>query len=118
MLQVKDTLRATVRLGFDGRVYKAYHGRDAATRFAQEVKVLRYLETRGCKFVPQLLEADATKHEIVTTNCGQRVEHLDASRLRELFEELETPLSFLRVNFMFHSRIAQSLCSTCQVQVT
>ena len=48
MLQVKDTLRATVRLGFDGRVYKTYHGPNAPTRFAQEVRVLRHLEaTKG-----------------------------------------------------------------------
>jgi predicted Ser/Thr protein kinase len=89
MLQVKDTLRATVRLGFDGRVYKTYHGPNAGTRFAQEVRVLRHLEARGCDFVPRLLEADAKRHRIVTTNCGSLVEHLDAKRLKELFDELE-----------------------------
>ena len=89
MLQVKDTLRATVNLTFDGRVYKVYHGRDARARFDQEVKVLRHLEARGCTFVPKLLEADPEKIRIVTTNCGSRVEHLDAERARELFAELE-----------------------------
>lgn len=89
MLKVKDTLRATVRLSFDGRVYKAYHGPNAAERFAQEVKVLRYLQERGCSFVPELFDADAHKLEIVTSNCGHRVEHLDAARLKELFAELE-----------------------------
>ena len=39
MLQVKDTLRATVHLGFDGRVFKTYHGPDAPERFANEVRV-------------------------------------------------------------------------------
>ena len=29
MLKVKDTLRATVNLTFDGRVIKAYHGPNA-----------------------------------------------------------------------------------------
>ncbi len=29
MLKVKDTLRATVHMGYDGRVFKAYHGADA-----------------------------------------------------------------------------------------
>jgi len=29
MLQVKDTLRATVQVTFDDRVLKTYHGRDA-----------------------------------------------------------------------------------------
>lgn len=89
MLQVKDTLRATVHLGFDGRVFKTYHGPDAPERFANEVRVLRHLEARGCGFVPKLLEADPEKLRIVTTNCGSRVEHLDAARTRDLFAELE-----------------------------
>jgi len=89
MLQVKDTLRATVHLGFDGRVFKTYHGPDAPKRFANEVRVLRHLEACGCGFVPKLLEADPEKLRIVTTNCGSRVEHLDAARTRELFAELE-----------------------------
>ena len=89
MLKVKDTLRATVNLTFDGRVFKNYHGPDAATRFATEVRVLRHLEARGCPFVPRLLEADEKQLRIVTTNCGTRVEHLDAARAQELFAELE-----------------------------
>ena len=89
MLKVKDTLRATVNLTFDGRVFKVYHGPDAQTRFANEVRILRHLEARGCGFVPRLLEADPTQPRIVTTNCGTRVEHLDAARTKELFAELE-----------------------------
>ena len=89
MLQVKDTLRATVQLSFDGRVFKTYHGPDAQARFEKEVRVLRFLETRGCGFVPRLLEADPARPRIVTTQCGTRVEHLDASRAAELFAELE-----------------------------
>ena len=89
MLQVKDTLRATVNLTFDGRVIKVYHGPNAPERFANEVRVLRHLEARGCGFVPRLLEADPGQLRIVTTNCGSRVEHLDAERTRELFAELE-----------------------------
>ena len=90
MLQVKDTLRATVHLSFDGWVYKTYHGPDAPGRFEREVRVLRFLEARGCGFVPRLLEADAEKLRITTTNCGTRVEHLDEERRRELFAELES----------------------------
>ena len=88
MLNVKDTLRATVNLGFDGRVFKIYHGEDAGVRFANEVKVLRHLEARGCTFVPRLLEEDVSKLRIVTTNCGGRVEHIDKKRVKELFDEL------------------------------
>ncbi len=89
MLKVKDTLRATVHLGFDGRVFKTYHGPDAPQRFENEVRVLRHLEERECPFVPRLLEADPSRLRIVTTNCGSRVEHLDDDRVRELFAELE-----------------------------
>jgi tRNA A-37 threonylcarbamoyl transferase component Bud32 len=89
MLKVKDTLRATVNLTFDGRVIKAYHGPNALERFTNEVKILRHLEARGCPFVPRLLEADPVQLRITTTNCGTRVEHLDAARTKELFAELE-----------------------------
>lgn len=89
MLQVKDTLRATVHLTFDGRVHKAYHGPDAPGRFANEVRILQFLEAKGCSFVPKLLEADASRLRITTTNCGSRVEHLDEARMKELFAELE-----------------------------
>ncbi len=89
MLKVKDTLRATVNLTFDGRVIKAFHGPRAAERFANEVRILRHLEARGCGFVPKLLEADPEKLKIITTNCGSRVEHLDQARVKELFAELE-----------------------------
>ncbi len=52
MLEVKDTLRATVRLSYDGRVYKTFHGSDAQERFENEVRVLRHLEKEKCNFVP------------------------------------------------------------------
>jgi hypothetical protein len=90
MLQVKDTLRATVQVSFDGRVFKTYHGPDAQQRFQKEVQVLKFLQQRRCSFVPVLLQADPSKLSIVTTNCGSRVEHIDDERARELFAELET----------------------------
>ncbi|MEI9998327.1 MAG: serine/threonine protein phosphatase [Verrucomicrobiota bacterium] len=84
----KDTPRALVRIGYDGRVYKTFRGPRAQERFDNEVRVLRYLEARGCDFVPRLLEADRDKLRIVTTNCGARVEHLDAARQKEIYDEL------------------------------
>jgi tRNA A-37 threonylcarbamoyl transferase component Bud32 len=89
MQEVKDTLRATVRISYDGRVHKTFRGPKADERFANEVRVLRHLATRGCPFVPRLLEAHPEELRIVTTNCGTRVEHLDEERTRELFAELE-----------------------------
>ncbi len=89
MLKVKDTLRATVNLTYDGRVIKVFHGANAQERFDNEVRVLKYLEARGCNFVPRVLEADRDQLKLVTNNCGSRVEHLDEKRTKELFAELE-----------------------------
>ena len=89
MLKVKDTLRATVNLTYDGRVIKVYHGANAPERFDNEVRVLKHLEARGCNFVPRVLEADRDQLRLVTTNCGSRVEHLDEKRTKEIFAELE-----------------------------
>ncbi len=89
MDKVKDTLRALVRISYDGRVYKTFRGPRAQERFENEVRILRFLEARGCPFVPRLLEADPGELRIVTSSCGSRVEHLDEERTRELFAELE-----------------------------
>jgi len=90
MLTLKDTKRATVRLTFDGRVIKDYHGPKAKERFENESHVLRFLEERNCPFVPRLLEADPEKLRIITSSCGGRVDYLDEERTKELFNELET----------------------------
>jgi serine/threonine protein phosphatase PrpC len=90
MHEIKDTQRALVRIGYDGRVYKTFRGHQAYARFSNEVRVLRYLESRGCTFVPRLIEVDEPGLKIVTTNCGSRVDQISPERLRELFAELET----------------------------
>ena len=89
MLEVKDTLRSRVRMSFEGLVYKTFRGPKAEERFANEVRVLRHLQERGCPFVPPLVSANPERLEIVTRSCGSRVEHLDAERAKSLFEELE-----------------------------
>ena len=88
MQQVKDTLRATVRMGYDGRVHKTFRGPQAQERFDNEVRVLRHLEAVNCPFVPRLVEIHPDQLRIVTTSCGSRVEHLDEARTKELFDEL------------------------------
>jgi PPM family protein phosphatase len=89
MFEAKNTQRALVRIGYDGRVHKEFRGANAAERFATEVKVLKYLEARQCPFVPKLLESDAEHLRLVTTNCGARVEQMGDERMKELFAELE-----------------------------
>jgi tRNA A-37 threonylcarbamoyl transferase component Bud32 len=88
MHEVKDTLRATVRIGYDGKVHKTFRGPKAQERFDNEVKVLKYLEEKGCTFVPRLLEAHPESLTIVTTSCGSRVQHIDDKRTAEVFAEL------------------------------
>jgi tRNA A-37 threonylcarbamoyl transferase component Bud32 len=89
MHEMKDTTRALVRIGYDGRVHKTFRGHQAKERFEHEVRMLRHLEQQGCTFVPRLLEVDPGQLKIVTTNCGSRVDHLNAERQKELFAELE-----------------------------
>src|SRR3954469_24315963 len=89
MHEMKDTARAMVRIGYDGRVHKTFRGHQAKERFDHEVRVLRYLQERGCNFVPQLLEVEPSELKIVTTNCGGRVDRLNEERQKELFAELE-----------------------------
>jgi tRNA A-37 threonylcarbamoyl transferase component Bud32 len=90
MLDVKDTLRARVRMSFEGLVYKTFRGPNAEERFNNEVRVLRYLQDRGCPFIPPLVSWNPERLEIVTRSCGNRVEHLDKERADALFAELET----------------------------
>lgn len=90
MLEAKNTQRAVVRIGYDGRVHKQFLGPNAQDRFDNECRVLKYLHERGCGFVPRLLDSDPKTLEIVTSNCGARVEHMSEGRIKELFAELET----------------------------
>lgn len=90
MREAKNTVRALVRIGFDGRVHKIFRGHMARERFENEVRVLKYLDQKGCNFVPRVLEFDPEQLLLVTSNCGQRVERLGEERRKELFAELET----------------------------
>jgi tRNA A-37 threonylcarbamoyl transferase component Bud32 len=89
MPDIKDTKRALVRIGYDGTVHKTFRGSDKESRFANEIRVLRHLEAKGCDFVPRLLKSDPEHLQIVTTSCGSRVDHIGEERLKSLFAELE-----------------------------
>lgn len=90
MYEAKNTQRAVVRIGYDGRVYKEFRGPKAEERFENELRVLKYLEARKCAFVPRVLDANAETLTLVTTNCGARVEHMSEQRMHEIFAELES----------------------------
>ncbi|MBC2595751.1 serine/threonine protein phosphatase [Ruficoccus amylovorans] len=91
MHDIKDTKQASVRIAWDGKVHKRYRGPMARQRFENEVRVLRYLEEKGCDFVPKLLHADPEEGDgyIVTTNCGKVVDKIGRDKADALFKELE-----------------------------
>jgi tRNA A-37 threonylcarbamoyl transferase component Bud32 len=89
MPEAKDTARAHVHIGYDGRVHKTFRGHLARERFENEVRVLKHLAVQSCDFVPRLVETDPAKLLIVTTNCGSRVDYMNEERLKQLFAELE-----------------------------
>ncbi len=90
LYEAKNTQRALVRIGYDGRVYKTFRGPNAKERFENEVRILRHLERAQCVFVPQLFEANQEELRIVTSNCGARVDQLNATRIKQIFDELES----------------------------
>ena len=87
MREEKNTRRSTVYIGFDGRVHKVFRGHEAEERFNNEVKVLKYLETRGCDFVPRLLDYDPDSLKIITSNAGKKVEVLSDEKIDEIYSE-------------------------------
>ena len=89
MRDLKDGLRALVRLDFSGRVHKTYRGSGVEERFAREVEVLRVLEERGCDYVPRLLEAHPEELRIVTTSCGAPAPNITRKKATDLFWALE-----------------------------
>lgn len=86
----KDGIRSIVKVGYDGRVHKTFRGTDRDIRFANEVKVLKALEARGCDFVPQLLDSDEETLTIITTNCGAPAESsISEEKAKTLFQRLD-----------------------------
>jgi len=89
MKDLKDGIRALVRLDFQGRVHKTFRGTDNDKRFEQECLVLKTLEERGCGYVPKLLESYPEELRIVTTSCGSSAPALSEKKAHSLFAALE-----------------------------
>ena len=77
-------------MGYDGRVHKRFLGPYASLRYQNEARALKYLEGRGCSFVPRLLEEHPEELYMVTSNCGTIVDKISNERIKSLFAELET----------------------------
>ncbi|BCX46978.1 hypothetical protein HAHE_08860 [Haloferula helveola] len=89
MRELKDGIRAEVRLDWTGRVHKRFRGTDADQRYATEVKVLKVLEERGCPYVPRLLEEHPEENYFVSTSCGETAGSISKERALQLFADLE-----------------------------
>lgn len=89
MHEAKNTGRATVHIGYDGRVHKYFKGPQARERYENEVRVLDFLEQCGCKFVPKIIEKDDQQLYLVTSNCGSRVDRVSEPKREQIFAELE-----------------------------
>ncbi len=88
MQEAKNTQRALVRIGYDGRVHKLFRGPKAKERYENEIRVLRHLEDRDCPFVPRVLSCDDETLEVVMTNCGGRVSQISEEKVKSTFDEL------------------------------
>ncbi|MGB1127764.1 MAG: serine/threonine protein phosphatase [Opitutales bacterium] len=89
MREAKNTARAVVHIGYDGRVHKYFKGPQARERYENEVRVLEFLDQHGCNFVPKLVAKDDQALYMVTTNCGGRVDHVSEAKKKQIFADLE-----------------------------
>lgn len=89
MKELKDGIRSSVHIDFQGRVHKTFRGTNADKRFANEVAVLKALEDRGAPNVPRLLDHDPETLTLITTNCGSPAPLVTQEKARALFAELE-----------------------------
>lgn len=89
MQEAKNTARAVVHIGYDGRVHKYFKGPQARARYENEKRVLSFLQKKECPFVPRMLEHDDGQKYLVTSNAGKRVEHVSSGKCEQLFAELE-----------------------------
>jgi tRNA A-37 threonylcarbamoyl transferase component Bud32 len=89
MRNLKDGIRSLVKIDFYGHVHKYFRGTDKEERFANEIRILKALEERGCAYVPQFIEADESELHLVTTNCGSPAPNISQKKTDSLFAKLE-----------------------------
>ena len=89
MRSLKDGIRSLVKIDFYGHVHKYFRGTDKEERFANEVRILKALEERGCPYVPQFLDSDEGELHLITTNCGSPAPNISKKKTDSLFAKLE-----------------------------
>ena len=87
---LKDGIRSIVKIDARGNVHKTFRGTDRDKRHANEVRVLKALESRGCTNVPRLLDYDDDGLWILMTHCGHPVEStISRKKNDQLYKQLE-----------------------------
>ncbi len=89
MRPLKDGIRSLVKIDFYGNVHKYFRGTDKEERFANEIRILKALEERGCDNVPRYIESDESELHLVTTNCGSPAPDISRKKSDSLFRKLE-----------------------------
>lgn len=89
MRNLKDGIRSLVKIDFYGNVHKYFRGADKEARFANEIRILKALEERGCTNVPKYIESNEDELHLVTTNCGSPTPDLSQKKSDSLFAKLE-----------------------------
>ncbi|NWK54232.1 serine/threonine protein phosphatase [Verrucomicrobiaceae bacterium N1E253] len=89
MRNLKDGIRSLVKIDFYGNVHKYFRGTDKESRFANEIRILKALEERGCDFVPRFIDAGEDELHLVTSNCGSPAPNLSQKKSDKLFLKLE-----------------------------
>ena len=90
MLVLKNSPKTRVRFRSDWSVSKTFRGSNARERFENEIRVLRFLESKLCRFVPRLIHIDPDRLEVVITHCGAAIQHLSPRKLEEIFSSFES----------------------------
>ena len=90
MRNLKDGIRSLVKIDFYGHVHKYFRGTDKEERFANEIRILKALEKRGCDYVPRYLGSDEKELHLITSNCGSPAPNLSKKKSDSLFAKLES----------------------------
>ena len=89
---IQNNARAVVKIDkTNGIVEKNFLGDDednVRDRFETEIKILKYLESKGCDFVPKLIEFDEESFFVKTSYMGESLGEIDIAEHRKIHDRL------------------------------
>ncbi|MFN7875608.1 MAG: hypothetical protein ACK5PB_09825 [Pirellula sp.] len=89
MHALKNTKRAFVLRTGNGHIRKTFTGPKREIRFWNEVRILRYLNDKGCPFVPKLICIDTPSFTIIVSYAGEPIQSISEEKLNLIFSNLE-----------------------------